>query len=526
MAEATTPSAIKMATMGAGTEIRKEKAAPVKPERPDEAQYKAELAKAEKEQRSAEEHLESLKLKLDNAHPSNKDSPVGRRQQQLRAELLQIRSQQQSSKSSRGQVLEKIKRLDDRMKEQLAKQKADRTKLPFKTIEAIEAEVARLQKDVDSGKMRLVDEKKALSDISQLNRQKKNLAALDEAKEGTDAMKSEIVSLRQSLDDPESKTLSDRYLAITTELDKIKADQDVAFKNLTALREERSKAFDDVQQKKVAVKSIKDKYFQARRAAMEYEREARRIRDEKRRAENEAYHRNKRQEAARAKLEEASAPAYQDELRIANNLLARFDPSSATKQEGPAPTKFAAPAARTVDGSDIKGRALKKKGEDDENYFVGGGGKKGKKRGNHAAAEGKFTLDPGTIDSLNRLGVDPPMSSADVPELVKKIKEKISFWKDDQERKTQENISKAKAEIDRLEIADAGRKAKENARDTKINREASSSPREDSPAVQKLLTAKQPAAFNGTEEPSTTGAEEHETENTTAEAHKVETNAS
>lgn len=386
----------------------------------------------------------ALKAKIDSARPNNKDSPSGKRQQELRTELSSIRTQQQSTKSSRGQVLDKIKRLDEGLKSRIAEQKAARSKTPYKSVDEIEREVDRLQKQVDTGTMKLVDEKKALADISQLNRQKKNFAGFDQAQKGIDDVKAQIAELKKSLDDPESKALSDRYTEITTELDKIKAEQDDVFKNLNALRDERTKAHEDQQKKYSSVKEIKDRYYQARRAAVDYEREARRIREEKRRAENDAYHRGKRQEAARQKLEEASAPAYGDQLFRAQNLLAHFDPTSAVKQEASGPSKYAAAATRKVDESGIKGTKLTSKKTEDDNYFIGGGGKKKKGRGqangpsSPAPESNKFNLDIGTIEGLGYVGVDPPLQQSDVPIVIEKLKEKISFWKSDQDRKTKE----------------------------------------------------------------------------------------
>ncbi|KAI7560998.1 hypothetical protein KC346_g22411, partial [Hortaea werneckii] len=290
--------------------------------------------------------------------PSNKDSPSAKRQQELRAELQQIRQQQQSSKSGRTQIMDRVKRLDENLKSRINEQKNARSRVQFKSVDEVEKEIDRLQKQVDSGTMRIVDEKKALADISQLNRQKKGFAGFEDAQKGIDDVKAQIAELKKSMDDPESRALSERYTTITSELDKIKSEQDDAFKNLNALRDERTKAHDDQQKKYTAVKEIKDRYYQSRRAAIEYEKEARRIRDEKRKAENDAYFRGKRQETAKQKLEEASAPAYHDEIRTANNLLGYFDPSSVQKQEASGPGKFAASATRTVDDSGMKGTKL------------------------------------------------------------------------------------------------------------------------------------------------------------------------
>ncbi|KAK4613837.1 hypothetical protein CLAFUW4_09295 [Fulvia fulva] len=452
-------------------EVAETKAAPpAKPERPDEDTYKKNLAAAEKELKAAEERMKQIKAKIGNAQPQNKDSPVAKRQQELKTELNGIRDQQKNSKSGRGQVMDKIKKLDEQLKTRIAESKAQRSKVQYKSADDVEAEIKKLQAQVDSGKLKIVDEKKALNDISQLNRLKKSFANFDDAQKGIDATKAEIAELKKSMDDPASKALSERYSQIQAELDSIRAEQDDAFKNLNALRDERTKVHEDQQKKYAAVKEIKDAYYQQRRAAVDYEREARRIREEKRKAENDAYHRGRRQEAAKSKLEEASAPAFQDEIRITQSLIARLDPSSVTKQEASGPGKFAATDFRTVDSSGIKGTALKsKKDDDDDAYFIGGGGKK-KKGGRGAKATGaasptpeassKFNLDLGTIEALARINVDPPMSQADVPAVVEKLKGKLETWKKDQDKQTKENIAKAQAEIERLEKeaaeADAG----------------------------------------------------------------------
>jgi uncharacterized coiled-coil DUF342 family protein len=342
--------------------------------------------------------------------------------------------------------MDKIKRLDEQLKARIAESKNARGKVNFKSAEDVQNEIDRLQKQVDTGSMKIVDEKKALGEISQLNRVKKSFAGFDESQKGIDEIKAQIAEQKKLLDDPESRALSDRYTAITTELDKIKAEQDEAFKDLNGLRDERTRLHEDQQKKYAAVKELKDAYYSQRREAVKYEQEARRIREEKRIAENDAYHRGKRQEAAKAKLEDASAAAYQDEIRTTQSLLAFFDPSSSIKQVSSGPGQFAATNIRTVDSTGFKGTRVSKKDEEEENYFVGTGGKKNKRNRGQAGAgvtspqpaEGKFNLDLGTISSLAAINVDPPMSQAEVPAVVEKLKEKLAYWKGDQERKTKE----------------------------------------------------------------------------------------
>ena len=156
----------------------------------------------------------NIKSKLDLARPNNKDSPSSKRQQELRGELGQIRTQQQSSKSSRGQVMDKVKRLDETLKSRIAEQKVARGKNPYKSVDEIDQQILRLQKSVDAGTMKIVDEKKALADISQLNRQKKSFAGFDQAQKGIDEVKAQIAELKKTMDDPASRALSDRLSLI------------------------------------------------------------------------------------------------------------------------------------------------------------------------------------------------------------------------------------------------------------------------------------------------------------------------
>jgi chromosome segregation ATPase len=286
--------------------------------------------------------------------------------------------------------------------------------------------------------MKLVDEKKALSDISSLNKARKQFTGFDGQQKDIDAIKAKIAEQKKLLDDPEQKALSEKYTVLQTELDGLKGEQDEAFKNLKALREETDKARAEQQAKYQARKELKDAYYQQKRAFQEYEFQARKVRNEKRRQEQVQYVAGKRKEAASKRLEEASAPAYQDEIFATEGLIRHFDPSALPPKEATAASKFAASSQRTVDDSGFKGTRIVKKEVEEESYFMGTGGKKGKKGKKTVPAENKFNLNMGVIEELAKVGLDAPASQADVPATVEKLKEKLTFWKGDQDRKTKE----------------------------------------------------------------------------------------
>ena len=297
--------------------------------------------------------------------------------------------------------------------------------------------------------MRLVDEKKALAEVSSLKRQRKGFAGFEEAEKGISDVKAQIAELKKTLDNPEAKALSQKYEEITKELDSIKAEQDQAYKSLNSYRDERSKIHANLQQAYSAIKELKDTYYKDLRAYKDYENEQYRIRQERKKAENDAYHKEKRRNAAKAKLEEASQAAYLDEIMTAEGLIRYFDPSSFDPDKPlREPSGFAAEAQRKVENADFKGTRVSKKDEQEENYFLGTGGKKGKKKGGNkrdgaspapgTPTEGKFNLSMGVIEELSKVGVEPPMNQAGVPAVVEKLKEKRDGWKKDQERKTKE----------------------------------------------------------------------------------------
>lgn len=385
----------------------------------------------------------AIKSKLDIAQPKSKDSPSAKRRSELLDQLKEIRGQQSTGKAGRNQTFEQIKKEDEKLKALIAEQKAARSRVSFKNVDEIDREIERLEKQVNGGMMKLVDEKKALADISSLRKQRKGFAGFDEQQKKIDEAKAKLKSLRDTLDDPESKALSDKYNKIQAELDTIKAEQDDAYKNINALRDERTKLNDDQKEKYAAIRKIKDDYYQANRAIQEYEFQARKKARERRQVERENFEKEKRKERAQKMLAEASDKAYLDEIRRAESLLRFLDPSySAEKAPLQAPSQFQATAQRTVDDSGIKGMKVVKKEEED--YFAGTGGKKGKKgRKTAAAAESpaasstaKYSCPPSVIEDCEFLKVDPPMSAADIPALREKVKAKLDHWKADQDAQT------------------------------------------------------------------------------------------
>jgi len=391
----------------------------------------------------SQEPQDAARAKLDIAQPSkNADSPTAKRRAELLAQLKEIREKQAGGKQGRSKVFEDIKKNDEKLKSLIAEQKAARGKTQFKSAEDLEREVSRLQKEVDSGSMKIVDEKKNLARISTLTREKKNFAGFAATQKQIDETRKKLEDMRSTLDDPDSKALSEKYNTIQAELDAIKAEQDDAYKNLSALRATREKLYAEQNEKWLAIKKVKDDHWTAKKAFDKYEYEARQRHREKRKQEQVDFDKKKKLERAQSVLADASEPAYLEEIQRAEAVLRYLDPSY-QKENAPlkAPSQLGATAQRTVDDSGIKGTKVVKK--DEEDYFKGTGGKKGKKNKKAPAAEGaapvagKYSCPPAVMADCAFLGIEPPMSASEVEGAREKVKAKLEHFKSDQTAQTE-----------------------------------------------------------------------------------------
>ncbi|UNI21590.1 multicopy suppressor of BFA (Brefeldin A) [Purpureocillium takamizusanense] len=427
-----------------------------RPTRPDENAFKEALVKAEKAHKASMDKLNAVKAKIEIAMPNkNKDqpSPTQKRRQELIAQANEIRQKQAGGKSARTSKLDQIKRLDEQVRSRIAEQKNAKAKVPYKSAEDIDRQIATLDAQVNSGTMKLVDEKKALSDISSLRKMRKNFGQFDDSQKQIDELRNKIKEIKDGMDDPEQKAMSEQYSKIQAELDAIKAEQDEAYKGINSLRDERSKLQAEQQEKYTAIKKLKDDYYGQKKAYAAHERAAREKQRERREAEHKQYLLEKKKANAERVLAEASDPAYLEEIRRANSLLQFLDPTHKT-EKGPlmAASGLSAQAQRTVDEAGLKGtKLLRKEDREDEYLPAVKKGKKGKKGGASAAAAKTFNCPPSVVEDCAFIGVEPPMSSEDVSGVIEKVKAKLDHWKNDQETQTKRNIEKAKKELERLE---------------------------------------------------------------------------
>jgi len=358
-----------------------------------------------------------------------------------------------------------MKTLQEGIQKKVKDLQSARGKTQFRTIEEVDTHIRNLEKQVDSGSLKIADEKRALQEISQTKRIRRTVETFQAESDAIDVDRAAVDDLKKQLDDPEAKALSDRYDTIKAQLDEIKKEEDELYANRSKLFDERNALQEQID---TLLRERRESSAQFREANDRYYtklNEDRARRAERARAQREAEEDEKRKARALHLREEASQPAFQVQIEDCQTLVDFFSGKSTTAVVSTAKSaEFPEPKQdiRQVEAAPDNFVLRKKKGEDEETYFVGGGkgnkgkGKKGPKANGAANAEATppssstVNVPFGTLSALLSLSIPPPSSQADVPRVVKDLKTKKAWYEANQARVTAEAITKAEAEIERL----------------------------------------------------------------------------
>ena len=359
----------------------------------------------------------------------------------------------------------------------------------------IDAAIARLNAQVDSGSLKLVEEKKALSEISNLRKARKAVEAFAKQQEEIDADREVLEKLRSQLDDPQSKAMSKRFDEIRAELDALKAKAEksgVSRPKLMDKRTELQAALDELWKSRRARQAEFRSENDAYNAKVRSEREKR---NEKYKEEKKEEEQRRRKEEEASLREDAALPAYGKEIEDCDVLIRYF----ALKSSGPAGEDLTEEVISRKNLEGVKALELrkiemddafagatiaKKKGQEGEEdgYFVGGkkgkGKGKGKKKGttlslgDEAGEEANGTADSAStgkeaplniplpmLSGLLALNIPPPTGASDVSRVVENLRLKKAFYVGDQKRKTQENIESLEKKLKATQIAEPEKEA-------------------------------------------------------------------
>lgn len=434
--------------------------------KPDPNANQAELDKLAKQIDTVQKELNQVRSLLSGAGPS-KDSPAGIRRTQLRGELDQLRNQQAGSKGARGKTLEDLRTLQESISKKIKDLQHAKSKTPYKSTADVDSRIKRLEELVESGSMKLVEEKKALSEISQLKKNRKTVENFDVLQSQIDSDRAQVDALKATLDSPEAKALNKRYDEIKAELDAIQAEQDKQAGSRGKLLDQRtqlSAKLDGLYQarrdRQAAFRAANDTFY----AKLNQEREKRLQRQ---REERQAQEAEKRKEHEQQLREEASLPAFAKEIEDCDVLINYFSKGSASateeKKEEQKAVGGKALNLRQVNSDAMvpKGAVLHQKKEEEETYFAGnskshkpkGKGRRGTpldlnaaegadENASAAGAGEKLNVPLGTLSALLALSIPPPANAADVGRVVENLKLKKQYFVSNQARVTRENVER------------------------------------------------------------------------------------
>ncbi|KAF8592344.1 hypothetical protein K439DRAFT_1315666, partial [Ramaria rubella] len=433
--------------------------------KPDQAEYHAEQDRIKTEIDALQVKLSAVKEKISLA---SKNGSGNERRAALRAELDGLRGQQSSSKGSRSKILEQLKSIQDGIQKKVKDLQAARAKAPYKTVAEVDAQVKHLEKQVDSGNLKLGDEKRALQEISSLKRSRRTVESFQADQEAIEADRARTDELRKQLDDPEAKAVSERFDAIRAELDELKKESDEAYAGRNKLFEERNAFSAELDVLFSRKRESAQRYREATDRYYQKVNEERARRAERLKAQRAAEEEEKRKEIADRLLDEARVPAFQAKIEDCQTLIDYFSAKIAGGSTPvPAPTSLSTSKPdvagvpklelRQVEQDAGKGLvARKKKSEGEESYFVGGKGKgkKGAKGANTpsspASSSGTLNIPFATLTALLELSIPPPASTSELPRAIEDLKTKKAWYEANQDKVTAENVARAEAQVRRL----------------------------------------------------------------------------
>ncbi|EFI27706.1 nuclear segregation protein Bfr1 [Coprinopsis cinerea okayama7 len=430
--------------------------------KPDKKAFEAEQDAIKAAIDAAQTKLNAVRDKIGLATGSGSSE----RRNELLNQLNEIKGHQSLNKSSRLKLREQIDAKQEALQQKIKALQNAKAKIPFKTVAEIDAHIKNLERQVESGNMKLADEKRALAEISTTKRSRRIVEGFQADQEAIDTDKREIEELKKQRDDPELKAINDKYDAIKAELDELRKQGDEAaaqrnklYQERDALQAELKELYNRKRESFQRYKDHNDRYW-----AKVNEDRARRA--ERARAQKAAEELQKKKELAERLLEEAQVPAFQAHIDDCQTLIDFFSGKTTgaptykslenqEKAELPGVKKLEIRKVEDIpEGSIVR----KKKGEDEESYFVGGKGKsKGKKGGKTdspatptTASTSALNVPLPTLSALLSMSIPPPTSTADVPRVIEDLKTKKAWYEANQDRVTAENVAKAEKEIQRL----------------------------------------------------------------------------
>lgn len=142
--------------------------------------------------------------------------------------------------ADRGKTLDAIKRHQDTISTKSTEIASLRSKLPYRNASEIQSRITTLNTQVESGTLKLIDEKKALNEISVLRRSTKQVNTIETLEASIAEEKAKVEELRKVLDDPKNKATQARWDELRSEMDQMREEGKKAYEERGGLFDKRN----------------------------------------------------------------------------------------------------------------------------------------------------------------------------------------------------------------------------------------------------------------------------------------------
>ncbi|CAG8451909.1 18650_t:CDS:10 [Dentiscutata erythropus] len=430
------------------------------PTKPNEETYKKALDEVKATIEKLQQDFNDVVEKINN---TSDNTPVSQKREELRAQLDRLRGKQAEMKKKRYQKYDLLKSMTDSLQKKKRDLKSSKDKLQFRTVKDIDNHISNLEKQIESGTLKIVDEKKIISDMSSLKKSRKIVETFEAQQATIDAEQKVIDDMRKELDDNDLKETSAQYDKIKAELDTINKDQAMDREKRNELFDEKKRIREQINAQFANRKTLQDEYNKAKQEYWQKVDEDRRQKRELQKKRKEEQELLKRTQIVASKREEASAPAFQEEIVVCENLINYFQTHHGVgKTEEVISNSIPDDSNSNIRQPDTtsnvpEGCILAKKFEREEDLFGDISSKKvksqkkkktGKTNANNA---NRLQLPLSIMEDLIFLKVEIPLNPSDVEKVITELTEKKNYYSENQDRVTKENIAKAEAEIAALE---------------------------------------------------------------------------
>ncbi|KAI8057968.1 hypothetical protein BDF22DRAFT_663093 [Syncephalis plumigaleata] len=420
------------------------------PPKPSADEQKTKLADIDAKIEAARKRLNTVKDKIGGKSTGSGKDKSDDKRTKLRNELKEIRDKQAGLKQSRQKVFDQLDAINKSIKSKVADLRAAKDKTPYKNVSEIDAEINKLEDIIQGGRLKLVEEKRAINDITSLRKSRRAVETFEQQQQVIDEEKKRADEVRKQLDAHNNKALSDRYTEIQAELDKLNkandADRDQR-RTLFGQRDEIQKELDELYNSR---RALITNYREANDLYYQWQQEDRVRRAEAARTRRHREHEEQIEAEIKEILEMADAPAYI--LRLKDKTSANVADTNATPVGGKL-------EVRRIDSSDNapKGMMLKKKSErDEDDYFVGKKQSAKKSQAANASAPRKeaavapFKLPLSVMERFWGIKVDVPTSRDDVSKALEAVQARKQWYLEHQKEATETNRKQAEEKAEEL----------------------------------------------------------------------------